>query len=67
MLFRSGADPVFSGTARGMAHAVVRPRDAWWPAFQHEAGDAIADGLRRRVDADALARLVTAIPMEVPA
>lgn len=46
-----GRDPLFGATAEGMANAVVRPRDAWWPDFQNEAGRIIADGLRRGADA----------------
>lgn len=45
-----GTDPLFWGNARGMANAIARPRDPWWPPFQIDAGRIIVDGLRRGAD-----------------
>jgi multiple sugar transport system substrate-binding protein len=56
-----GADPVFRGTARGMANAIARPRDPWWPALQRDAGEAIAEGLRGGLDERVLAERLAGI------
>ncbi len=38
----------FSGTRATIEAAYVRPRAAWWPRFQEEAGHAVARALRER-------------------
>lgn len=38
----------FSGTLATIEAAWVRPRDAWWPAFQREGGRWLVDALERR-------------------
>ena len=35
----ASTDPMCAATQRSMNCAVVRPRDAWWPAFQRAAGE----------------------------
>lgn len=36
----------FRGTRQSLAHAYVRPRDPWWPAFHRAAGSLLAESLR---------------------
>ncbi|MBB5791123.1 extracellular solute-binding protein [Jiangella mangrovi] len=36
----------FRDTRQSLAHAFVRPRDAWWPEFHREAGLSLAESLR---------------------
>lgn len=51
----------FSGTRASIEGAYVRPREAWWPAFQEAAGHVVAASLRSATDpeqaADELERL----------
>ena len=44
----------FSGTLATMEHAVLRPRDPWWPEVQHQGGAAIARGLREGADPETI-------------
>jgi multiple sugar transport system substrate-binding protein len=39
----------FADTRQSLAHAYMRPRDPWWPAFQREAGVALAGFLHEGV------------------
>jgi multiple sugar transport system substrate-binding protein len=48
------AEGFFSGTLATIESAWVRPRDAWWPAFQLEAGCALANGLAAGAEPSAL-------------
>lgn len=54
----------FSGTLASVEGAHVRPREAWWPRFQEEAGELLAAALRARTSpaasVDALERLFAA-------
>jgi multiple sugar transport system substrate-binding protein len=38
----------YSGTRATIDAAWVRPREAWWPGLQLEAGELLTAGLRRR-------------------
>jgi multiple sugar transport system substrate-binding protein len=44
----------FSGTLATIEHASLRPRDAWWPAVQRDGGAAIARGLRKQANPEAI-------------
>jgi ABC-type glycerol-3-phosphate transport system substrate-binding protein len=50
-----GSDPMFEAVLPTLEVSQVRPRDAWWPAFQGEAGELLARGLRAATDAGVLA------------
>jgi multiple sugar transport system substrate-binding protein len=56
-----GADPMFNAVLPTLEASQLRPRDAWWPAFQRAGGELVARALRERREplglADALARL----------
>jgi multiple sugar transport system substrate-binding protein len=56
-----GGDPLFAAVLPTLEASRLRPRDPWWPAFQNEAGDFLAYGLREQREpqllADELARL----------
>ena len=56
-----GADPMFAAVLSTLDASQVRPRDAWWPAFQGAAGELLARALREQSDplrlADEVARL----------
>ena len=56
-----GGDPLFAAVLPTLQASLLRPRDPWWPAFQNDAGDLLARGLRERREppllADELARL----------
>jgi multiple sugar transport system substrate-binding protein len=47
----SAAGGFYSGTQATIEAAWVRPRDAWWPAFQLEAGALLNAGLRSSLPA----------------
>ena len=46
----AAAGGFFSGTLATIEGAWVRPREAWWPAFQLEAGRALTQGLSARTE-----------------
>lgn len=50
-----GGDPLFAAVLPTLEASLLRPRDAWWPAFQNDAGDLLARGLRERRDPPLLA------------
>jgi multiple sugar transport system substrate-binding protein len=47
----AAAGGFYSGTRASMEAAWMRPRDAWWPAFQLEAGALLNAALRSRLPA----------------
>jgi multiple sugar transport system substrate-binding protein len=56
-----GADPMFAAVLPTLEESQIRPRDAWWPAFQLASGELLARLLLAECDpvrlADELARL----------
>jgi multiple sugar transport system substrate-binding protein len=51
----------FSATRATIDHAVIRPREPWWPRFQEEAGVLLARTLRERVPARKVHAELTAV------
>jgi multiple sugar transport system substrate-binding protein len=47
-------------TAASIEHAWMRPREAWWPPFQLEAGRILAGGLEESVGPQAMLRRIEA-------
>lgn len=54
-----GGDPMFKAVLPTLEASQVRPRDAWWPAFQRAAGELLARQLRDEPEAPRLADEVT--------
>jgi multiple sugar transport system substrate-binding protein len=50
-----GSDPMFQAVLPTLEMSQVRPRDAWWPDFQGDAGELLARRLRAATDADVIA------------
>lgn len=50
-----GADRMFEAVLPTLEASQIRPRDAWWPAFQRDSGDLLARALQNRSDPVAIA------------
>jgi ABC-type glycerol-3-phosphate transport system substrate-binding protein len=50
-----GSDPMFEAVLPTLEVSQIRPRDAWWPDFQGEAGELLARRLRAGTDAGVIA------------
>jgi multiple sugar transport system substrate-binding protein len=58
------ANGFFSGTSATIERAWVRPRDAWWPAFQLEGGRLLNRSLANGVAPDALLAALGALYLD---